>query len=297
MNRCKADPLDKNACMCPAIRVEDSDDEHCEPPKRLAALAFLPQTPETKKADVEGRASAEKVTHPRRRLSFSKIAEKVRGLQEVRKNSQSASASDDDGWSFEALQIGGRFLSKATRLDDSENDYFLNGPYECSEEEEEDQKKLLKNSSQPGEVKGLGLAQPADVEEPKLLPPGNGPEAADGVLRHRDQRKLRLSKQTSKDKKTGKAKKSKANKRRRILKARKGKKSKANKSKQTPKNRARGSKETPKKTEKTEKKTKKNAANPKAENGASERKKKPQLVSAEEQKALKEMLGFKSMFG
>lgn len=110
------------------------------------------------------------------------------------------------------------------------------------------------------------------------------PWLQDGILRNRDQRKLR-SEKVDQD---GSATKGKGNKRKKTDRKDKSKKHTSNKSKND------GSK---KKPQQNTTKPAKKKADPKAENGVSEPrgKKKPQLVSMEDQKALKEILGFKNI--
>lgn len=142
--------LDKKAAKSQVIAVEDSDSEFLEPPSAKSPSPVLQKTPDAKDT-VEEVLSPEKVTNPRRRLSFSKIAQKVRDLQDMKKASQSGSDDEQQvgegprwpGWP-QPLQIGGRYFCRAIRLDYPEDepaleprDYLLNGPYDCSEEEEE----------------------------------------------------------------------------------------------------------------------------------------------------------------
>ena len=116
------------------------------------------------------------------------------------------------------------------------------------------------------------------------------PWLQDGILRNRDQRKLR-SEKVDHDKAPavdGSDTKGKGNKRKKTDRKDKSKKHSSNKSKND------GSK---KKPQQNTTKPAKKKADPKAENGVSEPrgKKKPQLVSMEDQKALKEILGFKNI--
>lgn len=132
--------LDKKAAKSQVIAVEDSDSEFLEPPSAKSPSPVLQKTPDAKDT-VEELVSPEKVTNPRRRLSFSKIAQKVRDLQDMKKASQSGSDDEQQvgegprwpGWP-QPLQIGGRYFCRAIRLDYPEDepaleprDYLLNG--------------------------------------------------------------------------------------------------------------------------------------------------------------------------
>lgn len=183
--------LDKKAAKSQVIAVEDSDSEFLEPPSAKSPSPVLQKTPDAKDT-VEEVLSPEKVTKPRRRLSFSKIAQKVRDLQDMKKASQSGSDDEQQvgegprwpGWP-QPLQIGGRYFCRAIRLDYPEDepaveprDYLLNGPYDSSEEEEEacyeDENKSQGGLAEADEVEErLDLVPAVPAEVP--LEAGGGP--------------------------------------------------------------------------------------------------------------------------